>query len=508
MSVEDVKPTAMPMFQGRNGRFPIEIVENMIAFLDVGADDSWDSDLKDQQTLARCALVSHDWLPFSLYKLYDNIILKTRRQWDCFVRLLLDSPPRIAPYLRSARRLHIQPVYTSKVGWKAGMVQPWDHLVLFQCAKHLTGLVHIQFIWINWGRPHCRDYLLFATHNYISLTRLRLYDCEFRNIYQLRELVCGFPALSDLSLLGVTFKRSITAPTGSRQGPRLKRLETNLNHDAVLAVTRLLIDTCSVQSLIKLDWQPWDAYEALHDLLAAVNGSLEDLDFVVQPSVQCLSLHQTIRYRRLTSLSLAVDLSSHRNLKKLRLHYAYQIPVEAGFIKEILYGLSTRRLEELTIELFSHRPALKHAEIDKFKQVDSTLSLPQFNSLKCVKIITYDAIIFDDITASPHNPSSPDPAGIIADSSSQSSLPDVVAMLPIHNTDEELSMKPVHLLNGDVSEHVDVLDGDAKDVLQGWFKEALKQVASRGILRFQCNKGVKWDTERVGGADLERQWSR
>lgn len=313
MSGEDAQSVAKSKVRGRNGRLPIEVVERIIGFLDVVSKDFlidhyFQCSLYAQRTIARCALVSRDWLPFSLYKLYFKIVLSTRRQWDCFFRTLRESSPRIQPYFRSVRELYIQSTYRRLGrGWKAGMVQPWEHLVLLQCAQRLPCLMQITFHKMGWGRSCCRDCLLFAAHDYTSLTRLDLYQCTFRSIYQLRELVFSFPALSDLTLVNVTFKRLIAAPIGSRQGPRLKCLVMHLKLDAMITVTQLLIDTRSVQSLTQLRWWCYGnrTNAALCDILAAVDGSLEDLECKVNPSMQRASFHQTAHLLSTTDLSVS-----------------------------------------------------------------------------------------------------------------------------------------------------------------------------------------------------------
>lgn len=290
-------------------KLPIEIQERTIGFVD----------RQCAATIANCARVCHAWLPFSRYKLYDEIVLRHRGQWDSFVCLLLCPSPEIIRYFQDVRMLYIHPIHAlnfddsetkRRIGWKAEQERPWAYLVLLHGARRLSNLMHIQFRSIDWSQRWFGPGLLYAGHAYRFLTQLELWDCTFSSIRQLQQLVFGFRALSNLTLTRISFKHSSRPLIGSptvRKGPQLTRLFMNCTSDIMIEVSQWLIGTRSVHNLSWLNWAPFRpserTNESLHDLVHAVDGSLEYLKCWLSRSAQGSFLFWNISVLSIANLS-------------------------------------------------------------------------------------------------------------------------------------------------------------------------------------------------------------
>lgn len=275
---------------GPNVRLPIEIHEKIISFLH---DEGW--------AIAKCALVCRTWLPFSRSLLYDEVHLVCRYQYCRFLRLLVDPPSDIVPYLQHVRVLSIMKRAAIPDFCRCTLCSDYDYSKenalnlqdFVKGVRHLSGLVEMIFDEADW-----RQEWLFSAFLYrewvplqTTVTTLDVSGCYFTSVYQLQALVCAFPALTklvidrtmdgDSTLLEWHLSPPINLELVSK-GPRLKCLYLDHTHPNMLRdIIQWLIASRSVQSLSTLVWgnrrtSP-EVGNTIPQLLEAIGGSLEHL---------------------------------------------------------------------------------------------------------------------------------------------------------------------------------------------------------------------------------------
>lgn len=244
---------------------PVEIHIHVIEFLDSE---------RDIVTLTNCARVCRAWLPYSRSKLYQIVVLDDFHQWTRFLRLLayVETGSSVGKYMGKVQKLQVG----SGVDWGDGR---WVYPVLSECATHLTGLINITLYQADWIlSPNSGSFFGDGNH-YRSVTDLHIYESIFSDVLQLHQVVTSFPALSNLTLKGISLRSVDDFPSSfPGQGPQLKRLSLlcSTSVDAVV-VSQWLADAQLVSSLEFL----WCVNEeAIQNItLSILNGqSLRELD--------------------------------------------------------------------------------------------------------------------------------------------------------------------------------------------------------------------------------------
>lgn len=294
---------------------PLKLHHYIIAFLKNGSDAG---------TIAKCALVCRRWLPFSQSKLYDDVWLNYRRQWISFECLMLKPPSSIVEYLGGVQRLLIQPLDDKfidkeekqpRIGWGEGQERPWAHLVLIQCAAQLVDqLTQIRLYEIDW--TCAQDSAVLCGRNYLSLSKLELFNCTFVDIGQLGLLVTGLPGLDVLSLRSIKLQslkplKPLQLSSIPKAGHSLTGLELGCLQDVMAALTPWLAHTQLVRNLACLHW--W--WEHSEDDWRAISEAIDG------PCLQELYLYDHRDWkgsdRLLAGLSFTADGRSHSGLGSL-----------------------------------------------------------------------------------------------------------------------------------------------------------------------------------------------
>lgn len=258
---------------------PIEIHERIIGLLESG---------RSAGTVANCALVCRQWLPFSRYKLYHVVRLDNFRQWIRFRNLMLttDESLPIAGYLRMVRELDIhgdsRDVSTGTLRWKRvkwdkNEQRPWVHLALEYSSARLSRSTKIHLTNIDWSQTWNP---IICCANFSALTTLVLSGCRFSDVRQLHRFVAAFPSLGDLSLFQLSL-RSTSTHSCVLKGHPLQRLTFAPVEEETLAVLQWLTNAGWVQKLTYLQGAtnqnvPDEEWETL---IENIDGpSLQELD--------------------------------------------------------------------------------------------------------------------------------------------------------------------------------------------------------------------------------------
>lgn len=247
-----------PAIEKEDVRFPLEIPEYILSFLDTTDDIS---------CIAACALVCRAWFPFSRKKLFHSIRIDRLVRWIAFEDTVLSSSlPGTIRALELARELHVKSLLGFRIKVDEGdedtrhakecaelQTSPWAHLTLVQCAPRMTGLRQLTMDQIQWEPTDPLS--LTCGNSYRSLTRLDIRGSTFSDFVQLHQFVTSFPALLDLGISELNV-RSRAIPSHLPPGGHALRSLSLLDcYGRILpTLVRCLADAGLVRSLTALRW--------------------------------------------------------------------------------------------------------------------------------------------------------------------------------------------------------------------------------------------------------------
>lgn len=160
---------------------PVDVCAYIVAFLD----HEW-----GRKEMLACALVCRAWVSIGRSKLFHTVVLKTARRWALFKVLLLPSAPsHIARYLKTVRKLIIQP---------NSFQESWSHEVLVVCSARLTGVEHITLRRITWTSLWRSSFSSIPPYDCVRV--LELDGVQVNEVGEVYLFVCAFPTLSRLML--------------------------------------------------------------------------------------------------------------------------------------------------------------------------------------------------------------------------------------------------------------------------------------------------------------------
>lgn len=184
-------------------------------------------------------------------ELFDELILKSQRQWDIVEALLLIRPTEIIPFFEQVQTVAIS---ATRLGY-VNRERDWQraYSALTQYAPHLSSITRVVFQRVDWTLPTLKNDLVSNFGFSQQITKLELMYCKFENPSQLYELISRFPALVELTLSKNSFKYSSSCPSSA-----------------------MSLSTGMVRNLSRLEWHPSrttkETNEAFSHILSAVDS--------------------------------------------------------------------------------------------------------------------------------------------------------------------------------------------------------------------------------------------
>ncbi|KAH9898001.1 hypothetical protein C8Q73DRAFT_788228 [Cubamyces lactineus] len=336
-------------------KVPVELTDYIIDFLH-----------KDARTLAACALVCRAWTPAARFHLFRAVILQDRGFVSSFQRLLGTSPD-LGLYVRELTVAKF--VTASSVFLPAkpplSVTEFLPHILRQLPHLRALTLAHMDLKGGDGGTD------LRALHH-PTLSELSCSYCQFTDFADFVDLVHAFPALSSLSIAGLTWKEEA------------RLLEAR----PLPATLRRLVLGREVDSERLFEWLLAAGAHRTVTGLAARCASERDSDLVgpflkaAGPALRELELDWSFTGDKTIGLPATISLAECTALESLTLQFPVHYSTAVPWVPALLATLDSPSIRRVALEvrLLGSVDALQWAELSK------VLGAPAFRSLETIAV--------------------------------------------------------------------------------------------------------------------------
>ncbi len=173
--------------------FPLELTDEIIAWIPVVWDGAWYAQRERYRTLLDCSLVCSAWLPASRHQLFQKLYIDTPERYDLLVSRVLHSE-KMRIHLLSVRSVVL---FTDRP--RAALPTFHRRPFLLEFAGHLPNLTSMDFRGsVEAFSYHTSSFL--AISRFSTTRTLMIMNCTFPSFGTLRRTLTLLPSLDSLQI--------------------------------------------------------------------------------------------------------------------------------------------------------------------------------------------------------------------------------------------------------------------------------------------------------------------